>query len=215
MILLIGLVFSFGGCSNGSQDIPVNVDTSTIEQNQATAPPELTPIPTPGFAWRQHQREERPPTSELDPTSEPEIPVFEVGETAIIANWEVTLDAFEFTNRVDSRGTFFYYPHDGNTFLYATFTVANLGNTGRIFLPRHARGDDILVVSTYDDGFHFGATRLSTYQHGLEGAVTNPLTSTAGTITFSIANRAVESDGPLTISFVTNSATEAVIFNVR
>jgi len=202
VLLILSMLFLVA-CGN-TQDEPVA--TPHVEQEQAPETPVPPPTPIPA------------PSPEPAQAPEPEYQVFEVGETATIGDWEVTLDSFEFTDRVEA-GRFYYNPQDDNTFLYAMFTVTNLGTIPSTFLPRVARSGDIRTLVRYGDifgadAFVFGATRLTAYREGLEGTSTNPLSSTTASITFSIANRTAESDEPMAIFFV-GTEPEMLIFNVR
>ena len=139
----------------------------------------------------------------------PEQTIFEVGDTAIIGDWEVTVNFVEWTNRVQA-GRWYYNPLDELTFLYVELTVTNLGTSPETFLSRLGRGYEIV----YDDTFTFPHTRLPAYRDSLlEGMLTSPLTSSTGSIVFSIADRAVESDGSLILTF--SIGREEISFNVR
>ena len=138
-----------------------------------------------------------------------EIPVFEIGEMAVIGEWEVTVNAAEWTNRVEA-GRFYYNPLDDNTFLYTSLTVTNLGTTPETFLSRLGRGYGLF----YADTFNFAHTRLPSYRDTLlEGMLTSPLTSSTGSIVFTVADRAVESDGSMILVFIIGR--EEIRFNVR
>jgi len=208
-VLLTLSMLSLVACG-GSQGEPVA--TPHVEQEQVPEMPTPTPAPTPEPTSE--------PTPEPTQEPEPEYHVYEIGETATIGNWEVTLDSFEFTNRVEA-GRFYYSPLDDNTFLYAMFTVTNLGTMPNTFLSRvRGTGGDFSAQVRYGevfgaDAFVFGTTNLTSYRDDLERTTTNPLSSTTASITFSIANRAVESDEPMVIFFVQWGEPGLVIFNVR
>ena len=153
----------------------------------------------------------RTPAPTPEPTPEPPSE-FILGETATIGRWEVTLDSVEYTDRIGENILGAYVPQDGNTFLYATITVTNLDTGPRTFLSMFATQADVRTNVVYANEFTFNRTNLLTYRD-IEGRTTNALTSTTGGVIFSVANRAVESDGSLVLRFFTNR--EEVVFVLR
>lgn len=192
IIIIVIVVFSVLGSllpddSNSNDEIITQTPTP-----QETTTPEPTPIPEP----------------------EPEHPSeFTIGDTAVIGNWEVTLNSFEFVDRISTSDFFGYTAAEGNQYLYAVVTVTNLDSAPRTFLPMLASGRDIAANVIYDDNFTFTRSRLMTYREDLEGRTTNPLAPTTGSVIFTVADRAVESDGSLTLRFFNNR--EEIFFVLR
>ena len=147
-----------------------------------------------------------------EPTPEPEV-TLTVGDTASVGSWEITLDSFEFVDRIATSEFFGYTAPEGNQYLYALVTVTNLDSGPRTFMPTFGGNSDFNANVIYDDSFTFTRNRLMTYRDELEGRQTNPLTSTTGGVIFAVADRAVESDSSLILRFFTNR--DEVIFILR
>ena len=130
-----------------------------------------------------------------------------------IDDWEVTLNSFDFRNRV-SDGRWYFTPQDGNTFLYASFTVENLGNVPRVFNPRVARRNDIVTSISYGDVM-FAEISLAGYDAALLGRTISPLVSSTGSIVYTVAERVAQSDEPLTLVLFSESQAQFRQFNVR
>jgi len=73
----------------------------------------------------------------------------------------------------------------------------------RTFIPMFAVGNDIRANVIYDETFTFTRSSFLTFRC-MEGRSSNPLTETTGPVVFSVADRAVESDGPLVLRFFNN-----------
>lgn len=50
---------------------------------------------------------------------------YEIGEMAVLGEWEITLNSFDFINRIDG-GIGFFTPEEDNTYLHADITATNL-----------------------------------------------------------------------------------------
>ena len=139
--------------------------------------------------------------------------VFEIGETATIDNWEITVNSFEFKDMIlDGRWEF--AANDGHQFLYVDLTVTNIDTTPRNFINQRARGNDLLVTSAeYDDDFTFGLMRLRNYGNAIVDMQIAPLATSTGAVTYHVADRVAASNSLLQISFLHISG--EVIFNLR
>jgi hypothetical protein len=137
-----------------------------------------------------------------------------VGDTAVIGNWELTLNSFRFTNRVQSNRTE-WRADEGNMLLYVSITVENMDTRPQTFSPRFPTwvGDDIRANILYDNTFTFARVRVSGYRNCIDDRSTNPLTSTTGAVIFQVANRAANSDGLLELRFFNSN--EEVNFVLR
>jgi len=152
-------------------------------------------------------------TTEVEEEDELETITLGVGDTATINNWEVTLDSFEFVDRILTSGTWGYTAQEGNTYLRATVTATNMDSGPRTFLSSFSSGRDVRTDVIYNDNFTFTITRLITYRECLVDRATNPLAPATGSIVFSVADRAVESDESLALRFFNNR--EEIVFVLR
>lgn len=142
-----------------------------------------------------------------------EINKLSVGDTVTFNNWDITLNSFEFTDRISTSGSFFYSPSEGNTYLYAVVTVTNRATGPRTFLPMFPSGSDIRTNIIYDDTFTFSRINLLTYRECLEGRSTNPLAPTTGSLIYSIADLAAQSDGSLILRLFNDR--DEIVFTLR
>ena len=198
------------GCGNSASEYEsVTIALEEYEQEADYKPIEQTgplPEPTP------EPVREPEPTLEPTPIPIPEpVPILAIGDTAEFGNWEVTLDSFRITDWIQTTGNRGFEADGGNQFIYAVVTVTNLDTEPRRFMPRILADVDSVII--YDDTFTFTRTRLLGYRDELEDMLTNPLTSSTGSIVFSVADRAAESDGSLILRIHTNR--EEILFSLR
>jgi hypothetical protein len=135
-----------------------------------------------------------------------------VGDTVKFDTWEVTLNSFRFTNRVDD-GRWRFTPEEENTFAYVSITVENKDTQPRVFLQSYPLSTDINAQIVYDNTFVFRRTRLTAYSNCILSRSTNPLTSTTASIVFQVAERAANSDNSLVLRFF--NGREEIVFMLR
>ena len=115
-----------------------------------------------------------------------------IGETQIVANalgnLEVTLDYVEFIPYIISELWGDIFPDEGHIFLWAEFTLRNIGTTSGALMTAWTN-----VV--YDGMYEFGIYTLDG-THGI-----SPLTTSTGILVFMVPNVVAESNNSLAISF--------------
>ena len=135
MLISLSLVACDGQSPNPTEVIPSDIEEPTEEIAPEQAPQSESDEPKPICEMESETEPEEP--AEVDPEIEMWLTIFEEGDTVTIDDWEVTLNSFEFKNQVrGSRG--YFSPQDGNSFLYVTLTIENLGNVPGVFNPRVA-----------------------------------------------------------------------------
>jgi len=143
--------------------------------------------------------------------------ILTIGETAVIGNWEVTLDAVSMVDRIHGIGGPFN-PTQDHVFLYTALTVTNTGRNPEYF--GHLDGD---ISAALHRGTHWitmqrpdGETRpsssgenvpiyprsiIQTYHGRIEGIQIGPSSSRSGAVIFNVSNNSIEQGGTMVMSF--------------
>jgi len=126
---------------------------------------------------------------------------FNVGEMALIDDWEFSIISFEFKDVVND-GRIYFDALDGERHLYANVSITNLATTPRAFQTRASRGSEPIAAAVYRDDFLFARLQLTRYSNCIIDRQIPPLASVTGAITFNIAEQVALSDRSLRINFL-------------
>ncbi len=228
LLLLMLFAFTLAACSTRSPAPAANGDPETAldssepqapvkqaaagaenasDEEQATDAPQETPEKAP-----EEPQEEAPEEAPEEPQEE-EADILQIGSTATLGDWEITVTDFAFTTSI-SNGYGAFTPDDGNQFGVVHATVTNLGKDAATFLNSFGFGNDNLGTKIlYGDGYEFSSSSLLAYDDDLHNAFLNPLSSKSGVAAFQIPESVVTSTEPLTVKFFTPS--DEVIFSLR
>ena len=179
-------------CGETSQPTTTTATTSTeavTEATTVTAPPETT-----------------------QPETQTALEIIEMGQTASLKNWNITITNMQILESVDN-GYGSFVPDDGNKYLLVTATVENTGKEADTFLPSFGMNDDVSAKVLYGDGYEFSLTQLMGYSKDLISSTINPLSTKEGDIAFELPNSVADSTEPLIIQF--SAGNDKVNFALR
>ena len=134
-----------------------------------------------------------PPSNDSSITLTPSPdPNFHTGETAIIGNWEITVDSFEVKDTIDMSAYTYYTPDEGNKYVVANMTIKNIGTEIDVFCPSFSISNkDVRVKIVYQNTYEYSASSLLGCDKELHDDSMNPLTKGSGFIAFSVVEEAI------------------------
>jgi hypothetical protein len=144
-------------------------------------------------------------------TSEPEAITHGVGDAGNLGDWGITLDAFEFTDRVD--GDYAYCsPDEGCQYGLVSMSVTNSGTSADIFLPSVYTSANVRAKIIYGE-YEYSATNLLVVSSDLHDETINPLVTISGVIAFNIPDSVADSTDPLVLML--EEGTNTLEFTLR
>lgn len=139
--------------------------------------------------------------------------IYNIGDTATLKDWEITVTDFQIVDRIDSEyGTIYYEPEEsGNKYAQISVTVSNAGNENGTFLPIYSYGDDVYTRLLYGDS-EFSSTWFGE-SFDIHGSNIPPMSSQDGSVVFSVPSAVYEGGEPITLVF--SNRTDSVSFHLR
>lgn len=150
---------------------------------------------------------------EEDSTDEAKNAVYNIGDSAMLKEWSITVTDFQIAESIAGEFGSFSPDEEGNQYAQVFVTVANDGKSADTFLPSYGFGDDVNAKLLYGDGYEFSATTLMGYGNDLHNTHVNPLSSGSGEIAFDIPETVTSSPDEIVIQF--KSGINEVHFKVR
>lgn len=154
-------------------------------------------------------------TSDADsvPDYTPTISVaYNIGDTFSVNGFEVTVDGFDFMDKIATSAYYSFSPDVGNIYAVVSLTVTNKGKSLDTFLPSCPIRDDIRARILFGDEYEFSPVNLLGYDSDLHNCNLNPLSSKSGQIVFEISNTVSTSSDPLVFSL---DGSDTVTVNLR
>jgi len=158
---------------------------------------------------------EEPNVEETEPNNLEQIELLQIGQTATIGEWEINITSVDFVHEIQSSDFFYYAPDDGSVYAYIVLTARNTGTSPNRFLesiPAFGQ-ESVRSEVMYDNEFTFINTLFLTYRDGIIDTTVNPLTSTTGSLVYTVPEVVVDSSAPLTLSF--SYGQETVSFDLK
>lgn len=142
-------------------------------------------------------------TSDVPETSaaseEAEVAGYNVGDTAQLGDWEITVNSVEAVDSIQNTyGAF--KPDEGNKYIAINVTAKNLGTEKSTFLPTYGFSGTIGAKIVYGE-YEFSGTNLLGYDDDLHDTSLNPLSSKTGIMAFSVAEEVAEDLSELHLVF--------------
>lgn len=206
VLVLLGILLSLsaaacGGNSNVTKDVDNPVESESTELSLAAD------------AEAAEDLDGAEMSSEETESAEPEEVIYNIGETAVLKDWEISVTDMQIVDSISSDYVVFSPNEEGNKFAQAFVTVNNKGKQSDSFLPSFGYGDDVYAKLVYGDGYEFTATQLLGYDGDLHDSTINPLSSQSGEIAFEIPEAVVNATDEILIRFY--SGDDMAIFKVR
>lgn len=139
----------------------------------------------------QRSNAEDPPPSE-EPTPVENL----VGDTAELGDWSITLEAFEFLDRIDSSFNTYAAPDEGCRFGVVSLSVKNNATRTASFLPTFSTSSSVRAKIMCGE-YEFSATNLLAHSEDLHDETLNPLVTLSGIIAFNIPESVAGGADPL------------------
>ncbi|WP_010272906.1 DUF4352 domain-containing protein [Paenibacillus senegalensis] len=140
-----------------------------------------------------NEEAEEPETNEEEPGNANE---YAVGEMFNIDEWDVTLDSFEFEQKVS--GEFVSSSADeGNKFLILNLTVTNKGTSSRSFIEMFG---GISIKAIYDEKYEY-SNSITLIDGDLAGESVAPLAKLSGFTVLEMPDQVVEATEGLKLQF--------------
>lgn len=142
-------------------------------------------------------------TSDAPETSaaseEAEVAGYNVGDTAQLGDWEITVNSVEAVDSI--QNTYGAFKQDeGNKYIAVNVTAKNLGTEKSTFLPTYGFSGTIGAKIVYGE-YEFSGTNLLGYDDDLHDTSLNPLSSKTGIMAFSVAEEVAENLSELHLVF--------------
>lgn len=185
------------GTSNGS----ANVGSGGGDSQNETAPQE-------NKEDGDKEEESAPESEELIEEEAGNGNEYAVGDTFSINEWDVTLDSFEFDQKV-SEEFFSSSADEGNKFLILNLTVNNKGTSSRSFIEMFG---GISIKAIYDEKYEYSNT-ITLIDGDLANENVAPLASLSGFTVLEMPDQVVEATEGLKLQFKYNN--EEIIVPIR
>lgn len=131
------------------------------------------------------------------PTSEAPTPVDNlVGDTAELGDWSITLENFEFLDRIDNSFNTYAAPDEGCRFGVVSLSVTNNATSAASFLPTFSTSSSVRAKIMCGE-YEFSATNLLAHSEDLHDEMLNPLVTLSGIIAFNIPESVADGADPL------------------
>lgn len=100
-----------------------------------------------------------------EPEPEPEIELipYDIGDTTVFEQFEMTVTDFELTERIET-GSFYFVPGEGKQFAVVYLTLTNTGEERETLLRTIIRANDARATLVHENGETFNALNLNTRQ---------------------------------------------------
>ncbi len=203
------LAFSLAACS-GTTSTPAADDSSkepneqseeSLERGETSddAPKDAPEDPSKEPQEEREGEDEEPQESAEESDAE----IFQMGSTATLGEWEISVTDFAFTTTIDN-GYGSFVPDDGSQYGVVHVTVTNTGKTAATFLSSFGiNSSNTHAKILYADGYEFSPTTLLGYDGDMHDTSLNPLASKSGQIAFEMPESVVNSTEPLSVEFST------------
>lgn len=139
--------------------------------------------------------------------------VYNIGETATLNDWEITVTDMKIVESIAADYGSFTPNDEGNKYVQVFVTAKNNGKEAKDFLPIIGMGDDVNAKVVFGDGYEFVATNLLGYGNDMHGSKVNPLSSQSGEIAFEVPEAVHASEDELQIHFL--SGNSVLKFKIR
>ena len=135
-----------------------------------------------------------------------------VGETTYLGDWEITLDSFEVTDKIDNTyGSF--SPSEGNKYVVIYLMIKNNGTSADTFVASYSfSNNDVRTKILYKDTYEYSSTNLLGLDADLHDDSLNPLTSLSGLLAYEVVDEAANSEE---LTFVITKGKETVVYNLK
>ncbi len=147
-------------------------------------------------------------SSEVDNQSSPskgtDDETFSIGDVIKLNDWNVTVNAMSFEEKIAQSEYFGFTPDEGNVYLVLDITVKNVGTKADCFLPSFTLNNSGVKI-IYDGTYEYSSSNLLGYDKDLHDKQLNPLTELNGIIAFSVVNEVKDSNKPLVVRIVNNN----------
>lgn len=174
LILCLSVTACAGGKSTSEDNKKSEVETESSKEIETEADTQ--------------QSEE---SEEVTEESEDEGNIPNIGESASLKDWEITVTDMKIVDTIAANYISFS-PEEGNKYAQIFIDVTNNGKQADNFLPSYAFGDQVTAKILYGDGYEFSSTNLLGYTSEMHDSVINPLSSKSGEITFAIPDAVAE-----------------------
>ncbi len=204
VLLGISLSLSIAACSGKLKQVDKE-GTGSAENVSTEEVNDLEPT---------EELQETEKSSEEEASAQEEETIYNIGETVLLGNWEITVTGMQIVDSVSSGEYFEFRPgEEGDKYAQITATVSNKGKKSDRFLPSYGLGGDVSVKFVYGDGYEFSSTQLIAYERELHDARINPLSSQEGEIFFEVPEIVANSTDEILIRF--SSGSDRVRIKVR
>lgn len=150
--------------------------------------------------------------SSVENETESEVSELQIGDTAELGDWSISVTGFELTTKIDNGYTYFS-PGEGNQYGVVSVTVTNNGTEADSFLPSFGFGDDVTAKIYYNGQYEYSSTQLLAYDKDLHDEFLNPLSSASGIIAFELPDAVANGSESLNITF--SAGTPSVAFSLK
>lgn len=196
--LLLCLSFSACGSNNTDNKTKNKEDVSNINTNDNQS---------------QETKEEENTDTEKESTESETDTVYNIGESAVLGDWEISLTDVKFEESISADYMTFSPDSADSKYVQLFVTATNNGKKADSFLPTYGFGDDVKAKVLYGDGYEFSATNLLGYSKEMHDSVINPLSSKDGEIAFVVPNSVINAEDELLVKFSSNN--DFIIFKLR
>lgn len=142
-----------------------------------------------------------------------ETPVPFPAQTQTLDNWTITVNGFEFMDKIPSSWVTSFQTEDNSKFCIVNLSVTNSGTEQDTFVPI-LNVSDILIDCKIEAGpYTYNNSALLGYREDLTNKVLNPLETANGILAFSFPNTVADDDSQLHLVFSKNGT--IVAFKLR
>ena len=208
-LVVLGLLLSFSIAACGGNSNAANIENNSVELESTEQAP-TDEMKTSEIMGNSDEIEQESDETE---SAEAEEVIYNIGETAQLKDWEITITDIQIVDSISADYGAFNPNEEGNKFVQVFATVENKGKQADRFLPSFGYGDDVSSKILYGDGYEFTATQLLGYGNDLHDSTVNPLSSQSGEIAFEIPETVASDTEELLISF--SSGNDAVSIKLR
>lgn len=176
-------------------------------------------LPACGGVGVDHKESTQPKTSgetTPEPTPTPTLPpdeeLLEIGDSATLGDWSITVSDFYFTDKIKNGEFFYFSPEEGSLYAVVSAQVTNNGKESDTFLPSFSTSSDVRATIYYSEEYEYSASVLL-MDEDLHNTTLNPLTSKSGIIAFDLPEMMETSEETLSITFT--AGRDKVTFSLR